>query len=87
MTAQVRDAKTIATNQTRAKDGEPLRCLRRTTEINANQKSHDLLWSMAFVCGFIVTVYARFSINNLSSAAKNNPSARVCSNGVKHAHC
>ena len=32
MTAQVRDAKTIATNQTRAKDGEPLRCLRRRTQ-------------------------------------------------------
>jgi len=55
--------------------------------IGANQKSHDLLWNMAFVCGFIVTVYARFSINNLSSAAKNNPSARVCFIGVKHAHC
>jgi hypothetical protein len=46
-----------------------------TTEISANQKSPDLLRSMAFACAFIVPAYAPFSIKSLPSAAKSD--ARV----------
>ena len=47
------------------------------TGISANKKSRDLLRRMAFACGFIVTVCARFLIENPPSAAKSNLSARV----------
>jgi hypothetical protein len=39
-------------------------------EISANQESRDLPKTTGFACGFIVTVYARFSLESLVSAVK-----------------
>jgi len=71
-------AKTFATDQTRAEDSKALRYLRRGTESRLAQRRksartknrRDLLRAMVFACGFIVTVYARFSIESLARAAK-----------------
>jgi hypothetical protein len=71
------DAKTVATDQAQAEDGKTLRHLQeelnRVCPDDGNQRESKIARfseDHGFACGFIVTVYARFSIESLASAAK-----------------